>query len=99
MTKVQENIWNELITKGEFTPRWKPGHEAQNLEVATSICEALCRELGGTKKVIRRRSTWATNWLVCGKTLGIFRTYYSANSNSPVESGFAETSHYIIRCW
>lgn len=99
MTKVQKNIWNELITKGEFTPRWKPGHEAQNLEVATFICEALCRELGGKKKITRCCGTRVNNWLVCGKTLGIFHTYDFANFKSSEEPGFAETSHYIIRCW
>lgn len=99
MTKVQENIWNELTTKGSYTPRWKPGHEAQSLEVATSICEALCRELGGKKKVIRCCGLRVNNWLVCGKTLGIFHTYDFANFKSSEEPGFAETSHYIIRCW
>ena len=69
MTKVQEKIWNELTTNGSYTPRWKPGHEAQSLEVATSICEALCRELGGKKKVIRCCGLRVNNWLVCGKTL------------------------------
>ena len=99
MTKVQENIWNELTTKGSYTPRWKPGHEAQSLEVATSICEALCRELGGKKKVIRCCGLRMNNWLVCGKTLGIFHTYDFHKFSSSEEPGFAETSHYIIRCW
>lgn len=99
MTKVQKNIWNELTTKGSYTPRWKPGHEAQSLEVATSICEALCRELGGKKKVIRCCGLRVNNWLVCGKTLGIFHTYDFHKFSSSEEPGFAETSHYIIRCW
>lgn len=99
MTKVQENIWNELTTKGSYTPRWKPGHEAQSLEVAISICEALCRELGGKKKVIRCCGLRINNWLVCGKTLGIFHTYDFHKFSSSEEPGFAETSHYIIRCW
>ena len=99
MTKVQENIWNELTTKGSYTPRWKPGHEAQSLAVATSICEALCRELGGKKKVIRCCGLRVNNWLVCGKTLGIFHTYDFHKFSSSEEPGFAETSHYIIRCW
>lgn len=99
MTKVQENIWNELTTKGSYTPSWKPGHEAQSLEVATSICEALCRELGGKKKVIRCCGLRVNNWLVCGKTLGIFHTYDFHKFSSSEEPGFAETSHYIIRCW
>lgn len=66
MTKVQENIWNELTTKGSYTPRWKPGHEAQSLEVATSICEALCRELGGKKKEEGHPLLWSSGEQLAG---------------------------------
>lgn len=94
MTKVQENIWNELITKGEFTPRWKPGHEAQSLEAATSICEALCQELGGQKKVIRCCGTQVDNWVIGDKVIGIFHTYNFTSH------GVEENSeHFIIHLW
>lgn len=94
MKKELAAIWNELITKGEFTPRWKSDHEAQSLEAATSICEALCRELGGQKKVIRCCGTQADNWVIWDKVIGIFHTY------NFTPHGVEENSeHFIIRLW
>lgn len=98
MTK-HEAIWNELITTGEYTPHWKPGHERQSLEVATAICEAIIKNLGGKKKAIRCCGTKTNHYLKDGKTFAIFHTYDFANHKSSEEPGFAESSHFIIRCW
>lgn len=98
MKKTITEIWNTLLTTGQYTPDWKPGQEQQNMISAISVCKELVKELGGKEVTSTVNNLALTRYIVKGKTLMVYHTYDFANFKSSVEPGFAETSHYIIRC-
>ena len=97
-TKI-EAIWKELNETGEYTPAWKPNKAEESEKAAEEICEAIIKELGGKIKVIRCCGTRTNHYVKDGKTFAIFHTYDFENFNSSEEPGFAESSHYTIKCW
>lgn len=94
-----EIIWKELSETKKYTPDWKPDETEKSFKDAEEICEAIIKDLGGKKKVIRCGGTRTNHYQKDGKTFAIFHTFDFENFNSSEDPGFAETSHFIIRCW
>lgn len=93
MEKTINNIWNTLLTTGEYTPAWTAGNDEQSL----ADCRTICKELADLTKDARCCGTSVTYFWKDGLEFGIYRTHDFDSFKSYEEPGFAESAHYNIQ--